>query len=75
MKKTDIPRILLLLFICGIIYNLIVFNEKIKKETGKVDLPEEFNEQTISRDKENPTILMAIYDTTKNKYIIEFIDK
>jgi hypothetical protein len=55
--------------------SLILRNEKIKNKTPYIDLPKEWNEHTISQDRMHPTELMAIYDTNKQKYIIEFIDK
>jgi len=42
--------------------------------TEQLDFPEEFNTETISHDRSNPTMLMAVYDTTTKKYIFEFID-
>jgi hypothetical protein len=42
---------------------------------NKLDLPEEFNIETISHDRNNPTLLMAVYDTISKKYIFEFTDK
>lgn len=39
-----------------------------------LDFPEEFNTETISHDRANPTMLMAVYDTTTKKYVFEFID-
>lgn len=40
----------------------------------ELDFPEEFNKYTISHDRANPTLLMAVYDTTTKKYIFEFTD-
>jgi hypothetical protein len=42
--------------------------------TEQLDFPEEFNKYTISHDRANPTLLMAVYDTTTKKYIFEFTD-
>lgn len=39
-----------------------------------LDFPEEFNTETISHDRANPTMLIAVYDTTTKKYVFEFID-
>ena len=39
-----------------------------------LDFTEEFNTQTISHDRANATMLMAVYDTTTKKYVFEFID-
>ena len=44
------------------------------KANNQIDLPEEFNTETISHDRANPTLLMAVYDTTTKKYIFEFMD-
>jgi hypothetical protein len=75
MKKDDILHVFLMVFFVGIIISLTIVNQKIKNETAKIDLPEEFNEHTISNDRYKPTLLMAVYDTTEKKYIIEFMDK
>jgi hypothetical protein len=40
----------------------------------QLDLPEEFNTETISHDRAKPTLLMVVYDTTNKKYIFEFMD-
>ena len=42
--------------------------------TEQLDFPPEFDKYTISHDRANPTLLMAIYDTTTKKYVFEFID-
>jgi hypothetical protein len=42
--------------------------------TEQLDFPPEFDKYTISHDRANPTMLMAVYDTTTKKYIFEFID-
>ena len=39
------------------------------------DMPEEFNTETISRDRLNPTQLMVIYDDKSGKYLFEFMDQ
>jgi len=62
---------LILVFSVG----LLLKNERIKAKTPYLDLPEEWNEHTISQDRKHPTELMAIYDPIKEKYIIEFMDK
>lgn len=45
-----------------------------KVPVEELDFPEEFNKYTISHDRANPTLLMAVYDTTTKKYIFEFTD-
>jgi hypothetical protein len=75
MKKEDIYLYFILVVLVGIIISLTIVNQQIKNNTPHLDLPEEFNEYTISTDRANPTGLMAVYDTTENKYIIEFTDK
>jgi hypothetical protein len=40
----------------------------------QLDFPPEFNKYNVSRDRANPTLLMAVYDTTTKKYIFEFMD-
>lgn len=40
----------------------------------QLDFPEEFNKYNVSRDRANPTLLMAIYDTTTKQYVFEFMD-
>ena len=62
-------------FIFGISISLILTNQRIKNKIPYIDLPEEWNEHTISQDRTHPTELMAIYDPIKQKYIIEFMDK
>jgi hypothetical protein len=47
----------------------------INKNNNKIDLPEEFNKQTISTDRYNPTLMMVAYDTVDNVYIFEYMDK
>lgn len=42
---------------------------------NKLDFPEEFRTETVSHDRNNPTLLMTIYDTVSKKYIFEFTDK
>ena len=44
------------------------------KVNDQIDLPVEFNIETISHDRANPTFLMAVYDTTTKKYVFEFMD-
>jgi hypothetical protein len=75
MKKDDILQYFLLVVFVGIIISLTIVNQQIKNSTPHLDLPEEFNEHTISKDRYKPTLLMAVYDTTEKKYIIEFMDK
>jgi hypothetical protein len=74
MKKHDIFSVGILFFLVGFIIFLTIVNQKIKNSTPHLDLPEEFNEHTISKDRYRPTLLMAVYDTTEKKYIIEFTD-
>jgi hypothetical protein len=47
----------------------------INKNNNKIDLPEEFNKQTISTDRYNPTLMMVAYDTVDDVYIFEYMDK
>ena len=47
----------------------------INKNNNKIDLPEEFNKQTISTDRYNPTLMMVAYDTVDHVYIFEYMDK
>ena len=46
-----------------------------ENKANNIDLPEEFNEYTISKDKNNPTELIAVYDTTMKKFIMGFKNK
>jgi YbbR domain-containing protein len=75
MKKEDILHVGSLCFLVGFIIFLTIVNQQIKNSIPNIDLPEEFNEHTISQDRAKPTELMAIYDTVGKKYIIEFMDK
>ena len=45
-----------------------------KVPVEELDFPPEFDKYTISHDRANPTLLMAVYDTTTKKYIFEFTD-
>lgn len=47
----------------------------INKNQNKIDLPEEFNKETISTDRYNPTLMMVAYDTVDHVYLFEFMDK
>jgi len=38
------------------------------------DMPDEFNIETTSKDRTNPTMMMVVYDTTYNKFVFEYID-
>ena len=75
MKKEDILHVGSLCFLVGFIIFLTIVNQQIKNSIPNIDLPEEFNEHTISQDRAKPTELMAIYDTVGKKYIVEFMDK
>lgn len=48
---------------------------QINKNHNKIDLPEEFNKETISTDRYNPTMMMVAYDTVDHVYLFEFVDK
>ena len=48
---------------------------QINKNYNKIDLPEEFNKETISTDRYNPTMMMVAYDTVDHVYLFEFVDK
>jgi hypothetical protein len=39
------------------------------------DMPEEFNIETTSKDRKEPTVMMVIYDTTYNMFKFEYIDR
>ena len=45
-----------------------------KVPVEELDFPPEFDKHTISHDRANPTLLMAVYDTTTKKYVFEFMD-
>ena len=75
MKKEDILHVGSLCFLVGFIIFLTIVNQQMKNSIPNIDLPEEFNEHTISQDRAKPTELMAIYDTVGKKYIVEFMDK
>jgi hypothetical protein len=75
MKPQNFIYYAFFIFVLAFSISLILRNERIKNKTPYIDLPEEWNEHTISQDRMHPTELMAIYDTNKQKYIIEFIDK
>lgn len=63
------------LFIVGVAFMLSCSNTKQNKiPVTQLDFPPEFSTETISHDRANPTMLMAVYDTTTKKYIFEFID-
>jgi hypothetical protein len=75
MKPINFIYYAFFVFVFAFSVSLIIKNEKIKSKIPYLDLPEEWNEHTISQDRAHPTELMAIYDPIKQKYIIEFIDK
>jgi hypothetical protein len=63
------------LLILGMVFMLSCASSKQPPiATEKLDFPPEFDKYTISHDRANPTLLMAIYDTATKKYIFEFID-
>ena len=62
------PMITLLLFVLGIYFGTLI-------EKTRYDMPEEFNQYTISRDTAHPTEMMVIYNERLLKYTFEFTDK
>jgi hypothetical protein len=69
---TNTSRGIILAILCLFIGYVI---GNINKNNNKIDLPEEFNKQTISTDRYNPTLMMVAYDTVDNVYIFEYMDK
>jgi hypothetical protein len=72
MKKLYLI-IIVLLTVC-VIYDEYKINH-IAQDRSFYDMPEEFNIETTSKDRTNPTMMMVIYDTTYNKFVFEYIDK
>lgn len=64
--------IIILLTIC-VVYDEYKISH-MAQDRSFYDMPEEFNIETTSKDRTNPTMMMVIYDTTYNKFVFEYID-
>ncbi len=73
MNKFTVAVIIILLLCIAVSYYNALKHYKLQQVV--YDLPEEFNPETISKDRTKPTEMMVIYDTVYNKYVFEFIDK
>ena len=72
MKRLYLTLILLL-SIC-VVYDEYKISH-MAQDKSFYDMPEEFNIETTSKDRTNPTMMMVVYDTTYNKFVFEYIDK
>lgn len=72
MKKLYLV-IILLLTIC-LIYDEYKITH-MAQDRSFYDMPDEFNIETTSKDRKDPTMMMVIYDTTYNMFKFEYIDK
>ena len=73
LNKITVAVILIILICIAVSYYNVIKHYKLQQVT--YDLPEEFNPQTVSRDRSNATEMMVVYDTLTNTYIFEFMDK
>ena len=71
MKRLYLTLILLL-SIC-VVYDEYKISH-MAQDRSFYDMPEEFNIETTSKDRTNPTMMMVVYDTTYNKFVFEYID-
>ena len=72
MKRLYLTLILLL-SIC-VVYDEYKISH-MAQDRSFYDMPEEFNIETTSKDRTDPTMMMVVYDTTYNKFVFEYIDK
>ena len=73
LNKITVAIIAIILLCIAVSYYNVLKHYKLQQVT--YDLPEEFNPQTISRDRSDATPMMVVYDTLSNTYIFEFMDK
>ena len=73
LNKITVAIIAIILICIAVSYYNVLKHYKLQQVT--YDLPEEFNPQTISRDRSDATPMMVVYDTLSNTYIFEFMDK
>jgi Tfp pilus assembly protein PilE len=73
LNKITVAIIAIILICIAVSYYNVVKHYRLQQVT--YDLPEEFNPQTISRDRSDATPMMVVYDTLSNTYIFEFMDK
>ena len=65
--------IIIAILIAALIYDQYVIDKK--QDRSFYLMPEEFNIETVSKDRKDPTMMMVFYDTTYNEYVFEYIDK
>jgi hypothetical protein len=73
LNKITVAIIAIILICIAVSYYNVLKHYKLQQVT--YDLPEEFNPQTVSRDRSDATPMMVVYDTLSNTYIFEFMDK
>jgi Tfp pilus assembly protein PilE len=73
LNKITVAIIAIILICIAVSYYNVVKHYRLQQVT--YDLPEEFNPQTVSRDRSDATPMMVVYDTLSNTYIFEFMDK
>lgn len=72
INKFAVAVIAILLLCIAVSYYNVLKHYRLQQVT--YDLPEEFNTETISRDRSKPTEMMVVYDTLTNTYVFEFMD-
>jgi hypothetical protein len=72
INKFAVAIIAVLLLCIAVSYYNVLKHYKLQQVA--YDLPEEFNTETISRDRTKPTEMMVVYDTLTNTYVFEFMD-
>ena len=73
LNKITVAIIAIILICIAVSYYNVVKHYRLQQVT--YDLPEEFNPQTVSKDRSDATPMMVVYDTLSNTYIFEFMDK
>jgi len=73
LNKITVAIIAIILICIAVSYYNVVKHYRLQQVT--YDLPEEFNPNTVSKDRSDATPMMVVYDTLSNTYIFEFMDK
>lgn len=73
LNKLGVIAVTILLLCIAVTYANVLRNMRLQQI--KYDMPEEFLPQVVSHDRAHPTEMMVVYDSTKNAYIFEFMDK
>jgi Tfp pilus assembly protein PilE len=73
LNKITVAIIAIILICIAVSYYNVIKHYRLQQVT--YDLPEEFNPNTVSKDRSDATPMMVVYDTLSNTYIFEFMDK